>query len=86
MIQNPIVHTYLCMFFSVIKMNTGKIFLCQSDFFSPFIGAGMIHPSIHRKTTLFYHYLKHGTAEDETLHVFGAFGETKQALIVMEFA
>lgn len=36
--------------------------------------------------TPFYHYLKHGAAEDETLHVFGAFGETKQALILMEFA
>lgn len=38
------------------------------------------------KMAPFYYYLKHCTAEDETLHVFGAFGEAKQALIVMEFA
>lgn len=70
------------MFFSIAKMNTGKIFLSQSDrFFSPFIEAGMIHPSIHRKMTPFNHYLKLWTAEDETLHVFGAFSEIKQVLM-----
>lgn len=41
--------------------------------------------SVHRKRTLFYHYPKHCTMEDETLSVFGEFGEVDEVFFTMEF-
>jgi len=78
---------YSFMHVFLTSMNTGRIFLSQSDgYFSSFIEAEMLHPFIYRKIIPFCHHPKHRTAEDETLQVFREFGEAKEALNVMEFA
>lgn len=55
----------------------GQYFLVLVFFFFPFIEAGMASLSIHSNMTPFYHYPERCTGEDETLHIFGEFGEAK---------